>query len=711
MRPLFSHLRVASGLAALILCGLVLCGLAVLPAAAQPTQEATRPTSPVDLNLVAFTGAISPQGSFRLRVRVSNRSSRALEGLQVVAVFHRRAFHRLDFARAVDAGRVGEQLTTISADLSSLPGRRVQTIELRRSADELGLGSEDLQGVYPLVVRVVRDDETLTTVRTAVVVVSGEVAQPLRAALIAPLNATPALSAGGVETDGLRQDLAPSGRLRTLVSGLGGRPDVPVTFAVDGRLLDDAADLADGYTERTLEGPVEQSASSGLARAAAGFLAQLSRTLRQEHVETIAVPYGPADLSALMRGGMSNEAARLLNEGRVRVEGHTGVRPAPGVVLPAAGLSPAALTEVTSAGTRTLVMEARHLEGGVDTSTASPSPLRRLRSLDGTTVKVAVPDPWLSDLFADDDHLSALDPPVAVQRVIAETAAVYFERPFASNTRGLVMVPPLEWNPDSDFVAGLAGALKAAPWLQPVTLSTLVRDIAVPDTAPARIAYDDASQANELPLSYVRELRQSRRALGSLAGVLSTDSGTPERFDRMLLTAASVWFRGNTREGLALSREVVRTVDELYQSVAIIDGPTVLLSGNEGQLPVTIENRSPIPLRVAVRLQTQRFDFADGASRIVVVEPGARQTLGFMVKARTPGGTFPVQVVVEDQDGQLVLAQGTLVVRSTAVSVVALAVVVGATLFLLAWWLRTVAKRRRVQRVDSVSADARQDIG
>lgn len=655
----------------------------------------------VDLSVVDFTGAVSPQGTFHLRLRVTNRTRRTLDDLRIVASVHRRAFHRLDFARAVDDGRVGDLWSSLTQDLGPIQGRRVTTVELRKTAEELGWGgAKDTQGVYPLIIRLLRGERTVETIRTAVVVIQSTVAQPVRAALIAPVDAPPAIGPDDTAEPGdLLRDLAPGGRLPGLLTDLGQRPDVPVTFALDARLLDDAQDLSDGYTVVRGGERVPQPPTSSLAGAAGGFLSQLRRTMAQPHLEAIALPYGPADLSALVRGGMGREAGRLISEGRARVETLAGRRPSR-VLLPADGLSHPAFAEVIRSGVDSLVLDERALDSA-SRGGGSPAPVRELRSGSGHLVRVAVPDPWLGEVLADERALRQMDQPVAVQRVIAETASVYFERPFAEDTRGVVLLPPLEWDPPPGFAAGLAGALRAAPWVEPVTLTTLLRDVDPPDREPDRLVYSDEARDRELPSWYVRELRGARTALGSLAGVLATDDATPTRFDRALLSAGSLWYRDQTADGVPLIRDVTRTVARLYDAVRVSSSPTVVLSGVDGQIPVTVENSSPIPLRLTVRMESQRFRFAGGPERSLAVPAGGTQTIVFRGRTRTPGGTFPVRVVVEDPDGQLQLASGTIVVRSTAVSIAALAVVIGAGVFLLVWWLRTIARRRREARQDA----------
>ncbi len=52
-------------------------------------------------------------------------------------------------------------------------------------------------------------------------------------------------------------------------------------------------------------------------------------------------------------------------------------------------------------------------------------------------------------------------------------------------------------------------------------------------------------------------------------------------------------------------------------------------------------------------------------------------------------------MTVTTQSGAFSLASGNLTIRSTAISGVAVALTVGAGLFLVVWWARSVLKRRR----------------
>jgi hypothetical protein len=68
----------------------------------------------------------------------------------------------------------------------------------------------------------------------------------------------------------------------------------------------------------------------------------------------------------------------------------------------------------------------------------------------------------------------------------------------------------------------------------------------------------------------------------------------------------------------------------------------------------------------------------------------------FDVRSRT-SGTFPLDLSVRSADGSLPIAEGRLKVQSTVVSTVGLALAAGAALFLAAWWIFEIRRRRRAR--------------
>jgi hypothetical protein len=68
------------------------------------------------------------------------------------------------------------------------------------------------------------------------------------------------------------------------------------------------------------------------------------------------------------------------------------------------------------------------------------------------------------------------------------------------------------------------------------------------------------------------------------------------------------------------------------------------------------------------------------------------QSFTFQVRAQTTG-RFPVEVLVQTPNGDPI-TDSRIVVRSTAYNKIALIVMIGAAVFLVAWWGRRFLPRR-----------------
>jgi hypothetical protein len=681
---------------------LAMVTLAALPAAAASAQqpEGSRGTSPTaSLTIDRITGTLTPGADFGLRVRVRNDSSEPLQNPAVLVTRYREFIGRWDYQQAVDHGRIaGNLLRGFATDLDAIPARGSAVAELRQTAAQMGFGRPaGLYGVYPLRVQLLAGGEVLDEVVTSLVLSPAEVTAPLRIALLAPLDAEPARLPDGVyRGDRLGASVAPGGRLHDLVAGLTAHPGFPVTIATSGLFLEQAADLADGFLVAEPGGVREADPDTGLARQAESFLATLADTLARPEVEHVALPYGPADLVALTRGGLGSEAVRAVVEGGDTSEALTGARPSHGVLWPPGGLDSATLSQVQAAPVRMVVLSESQLALPVERgpTSLSPSPVRPLRSPAGSRVTALVADPWLETVMEPSGQSLAHGRAVAAQRIIAETAAVFFEQPGVAD-RGLLLAPPQGWFPAPGLLGSLLEGLDAAPWLRPVTLTDLAAAVA-PEDGAVQLEYPASARNRELGPDYVTQLGLARQLLGSFAQAVPTDP-SPERFDRLLLQAASVHYRDPDREadGQALLSEVLDTIGSVYDGVAVPEMPPVTLTSVEGQIPVTLRNDSDVALQVRVVLGTRALEFADGGTREMELEPQSVNTLLFQARTLVPGGTAPVTVSIQDPGGSMVLASGLVVVRTTAYSVAALVVTGGAALFLLAWLGRDLARRRR----------------
>lgn len=666
---------------------------------AQPAQESGDP----ELSVERLNGVLTPDDEFNVHLRITNTRGSAIENLRVAGSLHTAVGSRFALQRAVDDDQPGSVVDTFTESVGPLAEGQTVDVEMRRGADELGFTRIRRAGVYPLRLRLLEDEEVVDHVRTALVFTAPEVEQPVRAAFVLPVDGPPLIGPRGeIDTDRLSEQLGADGRARRLVASLAAGEGYPVTLALNGALLDHAA-----RTALSDLGPATEQASR--------FLGDLREVSRRPQVETLAMPYGRADLVALTRGDMAEEAVRHVQEGRDTVARHVDAPTDSAVIWPPDGLNADTLTALREAGADTLMLSEEYLSAP-QRQQLSPSPVRELRDADGEEMTALVPDPWLSDVLAAERFAATRGAALRAQRVLAETAAVYFEQPFTEDPRGLLVTPPQAWKPPDGLVAQLGDALVDAPWLQPVGLSTLERTIEAAGP-PITLDYPEQARDRELPPRYVDRLRHAREELGALSRVLPADPEIAANFDGLVRMAASVHYRRSSStdtysafpvplsEGRTMLDEVLDTAEEVFASVEVVEGPRVLID-EQGEIPVTLANESRVPLRLRVRLLTGRFSFTDSSGEeVVTVEDGEQRTLTFHARARTPGAQSPIAVVVEDPEGIIELAQGRVIVRSTGVSITGFVATVGAGLFLAAWAIRQFTRRRRSARRAQVLTD------
>lgn len=680
--------RTAAALAAVALGVLALLVPPPRPAAAQPAPDAT---PHVDVELVEIEGIVAPDADLRLRLQLTNLDATRVTDLRATTTVHLPVPDRAALAEAA-AGRTEGVWTSVTTDLDDLGGGVRRLVDLEASAADLFLTGESTTGVYPLEVTVFADARALGTIRTAVVALPEPPADPLRVATAVEVDAPPARLGDGPVDPAVLAELRPGGRLwtlgRELTASVADGTGAGLTLLTSGRLLQDLADLADGFDGP--DGPVPATARD--ARHAAALLEDLTGLVGRADVDQLALPHGPADLVALVRGGLGREAVRLVAEGRTVVEDLTGQRPRDDVLVPPDGIDAETLVTLSAGGIRTILLPDRYLASPDQPDTASP--VRRLRTADGSEVTMLVPDPDLGRLL----DRGADAPAVLLQRLLAETALVWLEGADDHRERGLLLAPPAQWSPQPGLLSGLLDLLGDAPWIRPVSVVELARTVDADDRL-VRLAYPGRAREAELPPDYVAGLGEARAALAPLASILPEDDDTPQSFARQLLGVASVWHRrpAAMEAGRAVIEGVLEELASLTGAVEILQTPPVTLTAATGQVPVTLVNSSSIPLQVRVRVASERFEFAAGDTQDLVLDPGEPTTITFAARALSPGGLSGVQVVVEDPEGTRRIATERIAVRSTAYPLAGIVVTAGGAIFLALWWWRDHIRRRQAR--------------
>ncbi|HEX2040050.1 MAG TPA: DUF6049 family protein [Acidimicrobiales bacterium] len=619
------------------------------------------------LRLASQTSWVGPGQDFVLRVRVQNGP--APPDTELAVSVYRRVSSRSEFARTVEGRVRGATLAVTATPLSELsldPGgallAKLPVQDPLQPADPTRLRLRD-EGAYPVRVelRRVGGGPALAQLTTHLVYATPPTdgAPKLLAALVLPVHAPPALAADGRRrlTDAERD------RLAALATALEAHAGIPLAVQPTPETLQA---LAEG-DERDRE-----------------TLATLREALdgRQVLGRTYVPTAGFADPAVL------DEAAAQLQRGRQVLDDTLDRQPSAALAVVDEPLRPEVLQPLRGRGVERVVVPERLL-APVDLPVTLTQPFQ-LDTGDVRRLEAVAADPGLAAHFLD-----GTDPVLAAHHLLADLAVVALDRP--GRARGVVLMPSLSWRPQRDFLDTLLGGLADAPVVAPATLDTLFADVPPATTSRnATLVRGPNPTVTDRPAPLpVERIGAERRRLRSFSGMLDSANPLDDRLEEQLLVSQSSELRARQRavylDGLA------RRVDQELSRVRVPEARTITLTARRGEIPVTVLSETGYPVRLEVRVTSDRLAFPDGGSRRI--ELARRNTTErFSVEARG-SGAFPLRVRLFSPDGALRVGETRFTVRSTAFSGVGLVLSFGALGVLFAWWGRHATRSRRNRRL------------
>lgn len=655
-----------------------------------PAVEAARQDVGPVIRVASISPFVDAQRNLRVVVQVTNTSEVSIESASMRVSIHPRIFSRSQLRESIDIGIVSGPRESFTQSLATPlgPGAgAVLTVE--RLAAEVASFSQT--GVYP--VQIVVDLEGAETVyRTAIPYLATAPETRINVTWLLPLTTPTALRGdGGYHTGVLGDTDLPL--IRQQMRSLAARAGLPVTLVPEGSFVDALVDLSDGFQAHGGDAVERQDATSPIASEAAATLATL-REAASVVGEIASTSYTEADLSALALHGLESDLVRQLTTSRRAIEEHLGRTPTfRFLVPPGFRLGRAEAETLSTLGVENVLLDQAILPAAPET----PSAFSGLRyDLFGVSRPALVrsgpqrfgaliPDPALSARLAGEEQSVLL-----AQALIAETASSWLEIPLFADDRLLVLAAPRM--PQPPALAAALDGLAAAPWVQMRTASDALGIL--PPEGPAA----GLPRARPPDEPFLAAARQARDALATLEAISIEPHQRATELDRMILLAESARWRDDPSTGIALARAATQVVNDLTSSIRVAANRTVTLTSRTGALPVTVINDSGLPVRVRVTIESPKAIFPEGAVR--TIDLSGQATLDFAVETLA-AGAFPVTVTVATPDGTRQLARGRIVLRSTAVSAVALAAIGGGALFLIIGSLR---RRRRNGRSPSGTA-------
>ncbi|GII97160.1 DUF6049 family protein [Sinosporangium siamense] len=556
-------------------------------------------------------------------------------------------------------------------------------------------------GVYPMAVEVVDAvGQQLAIQRTYLPYAPENTPlQRTKLALVLPVIDQPRRADdGNFASEGLRPAMTGSGRLADLLKIAQDTGDAKgVTWFVDPALLDDARAMSQPYRLKNSKGTQDRQAEP-LAKP---WLDGMRTALAEATV--MATPYADPDIAALTHNGLDGAPATALRLGGEVASEILGREVGTSVNWPVGGMVDHDTLDVLAGGeVSTVLLNPDNVPYTQPTFTPSPTPATPhaatgLNSVFGP-VKGIVTDKTLSGLLEPEEGAAGATV-LNRQRFIAETAMITKEQ--ADKSRAVVAAPARRWaNPDPAFVTDLVKTVSSLPWISPVKLDSIKVDKSSP-VPRADLTYSEQDRRGELSKKYLESVRQVTNQANLTTVVTSDDD--KQVFDRALLRLTSSAWRGRTALAGTLVKQVDAAVDSRIGKVKVTGrDQRRTLAGNNGVVPISIRNETEQTVMLDVDVRSKTPD-------LLAIEAygEARQTIGkgqsgivsVPMRAKRDNGDATVIVQLRTIDGEPYGEPVEIVVRTTGYTGIALVIVGGGLVVMLAAVLLRVLRRRSQKRL------------
>jgi hypothetical protein len=642
---------------ALVVClGPMFAGPALAgPAGVDGVGTAPRTAAPAAVAVLGIDRlapiSVAPGETLRVSGTVRNVGTRAFRGTTVTLGTSAVPFNSRDALSADPPSTL--PVAGAQATIGRVEAGATRRFTLRVDTDTLPLGGF---GVYPLNVTATA---TVGSVSTIVATVDTFLpwappdpgVQPTRLLWVWPLMDRPVRQASGVFVDDhLTAELAPSGRLGSLLRSAAGRQ---VAWVVDPDLLTSVAAMAAGYDVRTSDGVVKGAGTDAARR----WLSQLRAATLGGTVT--ATPYADPDLASVTASAPTFQLRSMQRIG-ADVAGEVLGRPvgdAP--AWPADGQTDAAMLGKLSAAQLPAVLLSDTVYPPATSSSFTPSgrvdltsggvPVTPDQVAAGTTVDTTA-------LLADSTLTATVDDPartpsdvlLARQRFLAQTQLITAELP--SQSRMVVVAPPRRWDPSAALSRSLMTATAGADWLRPVSLDTALKWPASAVTRNGPVT-DPLSSLGSLPPGQVDQTVTALADLRSFSAILTQKQPMATDDRSALYAALSTAWLGSPEAGSAWLDAAAATLADQRSKVRLLTATTATLSSQKGSLPLTVAN--DLPQAVVVGLDITSDDplrLQITAPQTVRVGPERKRSVDVTVEAITTG-SIPVTAQLTDKFG------------------------------------------------------------
>ena len=473
--------------------------------------------------------------------------------------------------------------------------------------------------------------------------------------------------------------------------------DGPPPLRPDGRIELDKTTVRHlvGVVDAVLDHPnvpvdvrLPPATVAGLARSDdlvhARLLSDLEAAVEMGGLHLRSSPFVTADPEAWRQAGRPDVHRDLMDHGDRVLAELFGTVPDRTVTMLESTAIPATLDLLGQLGAIGHVVSAERLDPRPVTASYGSTYPARLLDSSGVAHPALVADPDLARHLVDSRGSVS-----AAQQLVADLALLAWSDPTVARTAIVTMPEALVV--DALTLDLVLGAVEDAPFLRLRSL---------PDLFEASLATDAAAAVTyELwpePVTSVSRRATDRSLAETTVAAYTAILGGPHpdaaALNDLLEVTAAAELDADAMD--AYLSTVYETVSGVLDEFTTPANQSVRLTTRRADLPFTIHNGLDTDARVVLVLQSDgRLDFPEGDIIESVLVPG-RNRIAVPVRARTSGDARLQITVRSPDDARLLQLQSVqLMVRTTSLPGVGVALFVGALAVLAIWWIRLARVR------------------
>jgi hypothetical protein len=641
-----------------------------------------------------------------IRLLVTNTSDAPLKGFNIVVGSSSRVTTRSGLRTIFDPDAF-EPVSSLPLPLGfpkfELNPDNSREIVVKNPVSDLALIASGEPGVYPVKVTLLDPSgASLDSIATQILFYPERPETRLGIVPLVALNDSPARAPDGnygPNEDGiypLEDALSEGGWLSATADALmqsTGR-GLHAGFAPTPRLLEELADVSDGYVRVVGDRTEQVGASAPVPRAAHDALTALQNAIRTGALQPVKVPYSAPDLPTIapVASAVTNQLAvgsAALSE--VLGDDAAGAGRA-WAYAPSGRLDAEALEQISGAGVEHTFFASSSLQEPANPEAAGcpvpafsfACPVEVATELGGSLSGYSF-DPRVQE------HLSGVrrspSSPTALQRFFAETAMLREELPGTSG-RVIAAALPLSSEMAPSMINKLVLGITRAPWLESMTPGEGLKA----STQPVRKAIVDSSP----PLPYAPSesyLATTEEAADTVAefGSMRPPAALIRRLGRNVLVAQGRALWTDLSEGIGYATASVDEVEHELQKIQVIGPNQITLTSKKGEFQFIVVNNADYDVTVDVAMTSEKLELPQ--TRLLKVSPGQQQvTIQVTTEA---SGIFPLTVQLKTPDGLDINEAKPIIVRSTEFNEIALGITFGALGFVIVFYVVRGIRRRR----------------